>query len=75
MYFLVVLLAVGSIIACLGTGALPFAIGATVLAVWMWGVASNYRQDPMSIPNYTVWVSILAGLSSIALIVVGIAIR
>lgn len=75
MYFLIVLLAGGAVAACAGTEAMGYAIAAAVVAVWMWGVASNYRGDPMSIPNYTVWLSILAGLASVALIVIGIASR
>lgn len=51
------------------------AVVAAILAVFSWGLASNYRYDPLSAPNFIVWLSMLAGVSSIALIVVGLVSR
>lgn len=55
---------------------LPFwaAIVTTVAAIWAWGVSSNYRRDPQSMPNFIPAVSMLTWVVSIALIILGIAV-
>lgn len=54
----------------------PFwvAIVATAAALWAWGVSSNYRRDPQSMPNSVPVVSMLTWVVSIVLIVVGIVV-
>lgn len=61
--------------ACWPTDARAWAWIPVVLAVWGLGIASNFRHDPMSMPNYAVYLSLLGGLAGIGTIIVGLVSR
>ena len=71
MFFIVFVLAVVGAFTTKGQGVQPYAIAAAVVALFTLGIASNFRNDPQSMPNYAALLSIAAGLASIAFIVVG----
>ena len=67
MAFLSVLI---NAIAVAVTSGNPIAIGSLVAAIWSWGIASNFRSDPMNTPSYAATLGILSlVVGPIALIV------
>jgi hypothetical protein len=60
-------------IAVATTSGNPVAIGSLVAAIWAWGIASNYRADPMSIPNYASMLGVLSLIVGPIMLVVGLA--
>lgn len=51
----------------------PVAIVSLVAAIWAWGIASNFRDDPMNIPNYASLLGILSLVVGPIMLIVGLA--
>lgn len=51
----------------------PVAIVSLVAAIWAWGIASNFRDDPMNIPNYASFLGILSLVVGPIMLIVGLA--
>ena len=48
------------------------AIVSGVLNVWSWGVMHNYRDDPVSAPNFATTVNMITTLFAVVLFVVAL---
>jgi len=50
----------------------PLAIVSLIGAIWARGIASNYRGDPQSMPNYWVWHGVVCGIIGIVMLISGL---
>ncbi len=71
MFGLIVILNVVSVAANRGQATMGYAVASLVAAIFAMGIASNFRSDRMSMPNYAVYMSQLSGLAGISLAVIG----
>lgn len=71
MFMLIVIVNIVSVVANWDGDLRVGAIIALVASIWALGIASNFRQDPMSMPNYAPALSMLAGIAGLVLAIVG----
>ena len=55
------------------TGGHWLAIVSLIGAVWARGIASNFRSDPQSMPNYSVWLGVGCLIIGIVMFIVGLS--
>lgn len=60
-------------IAVATTSGHPIAIGSLVAAIWAWGIASNFKHDPSSIPDYASLLGIASLIVGPIMLIVGLA--
>ena len=49
------------------------AIVSLVGSIWARGIASNFRSDPQSMPNYAVPLTLVCGVIGIVMFIVGVS--
>jgi hypothetical protein len=70
MASLVILINIGAVWT---TGGHWLAIVSLVGAIWSRGIASNFRGDPHSMPNYAVSLMLVTGVIGIVMLIVGLS--
>ena len=70
MASLVILINIGAVWA---TGGYWLALVSLVGSIWARGIASNFRSDPQSMPNYAVPLTLVCGIIGIVMFIVGVS--
>ncbi len=72
MFVITLLLNIASVAVNRGTGLMVPAIISLVASIWAFGIASNFRGDPMNIPSYSAFISIVSAAGGLILLLIGI---
>ena len=72
LFFLNVVLNIVAVVLCGGTSLITFAVVSLVASIWSMGIASNFREDPESIPSYAIGLHFISTVGGVGLTIAGI---